>query len=203
REPGLLEGRDQEVTLLATGLHGWAELAAKLQAEHACRLLRDMMDVFSERIVDQGGVIVESQADRLLAMWNAPMTQPDHALLASAAALGILEELPELNKRWQELAGGPLSLGIGLHLAEVQVGSMGSHHRFKYAPFGPSLEVVQGVQQATRKLARTVLITGPIQEQLPDTMATRRLCQARLTGLAEPVPLYELHSVTGTPEWLA
>ena len=48
-----------------------------------------------------------------------------------------------------------------------------------------------------------ILVTGSIQNQLPDTMATRRLCQVRFPGAKEPVPLYELYGVKGSAEWVA
>jgi adenylate cyclase len=136
-------------------------------------------------------------------MWNAPKVQPDHALRACGAALGMLEEMPEMNARWQDKAGGPLSLNIGLHTGLAMVGSVGSIHQFKYRPFGPVLHMVRRVQDATRRFGRPILMTGTVQTNLPDTLATRRLCQARLLPGSEPVALYELHGVTAAPEWLA
>src|SRR5262249_3786429 len=133
----------------------------------------------------------------------APKAQRDHALLACGAALGMLEEMHEMNTRWQELAGGPLSLNIGLHTGLAMVGSVGSVHQFKCRPFGPVLHIVRRTQDATPRFGRPVLMTGSVQRYLPDTLATRRLCQARLLPGGEPIALYELHGVTASPEWLA
>jgi adenylate cyclase len=200
--PSLLDAREAEVTLLVCHLRGWAELAKTLGPEKACKLARELMDRLGDRILDQSGVLVGMSGDGILAMWNAPQEQREHALLASGAALGMVEEVHEMTTRWKEMTGD-LSLSIGLHTGKAMVGSVGSRHQFKYRPFGTLLDVARRVQDATKRFGRPILMTAPVQNGLPDSMATRRLCQARLVSAAEPFALYELHGVTATPEWLA
>ena len=59
-----------------------------------------MMEQLSYWILEFGGVIVDFAGDGILAMWNAPTSQPDHAARACLAALAMLNELPSLNERW-------------------------------------------------------------------------------------------------------
>ncbi|OAI54115.1 hypothetical protein AYO44_15450, partial [Planctomycetaceae bacterium SCGC AG-212-F19] len=202
RDPALLEAREVEVTLLVSHLRGWADLAKRLGPEKACKLARELMERIGDRLIEQSGVVIGMSGDGILAMWNAPKAQREHALLASGAALGMLEEMHELTTRWKEHTG-ELSLNMGLHTGKAMVGSVGSPHQFKYRPFGPVLDLVRRVQDATRKFGRPLLMTGAVQNGLPDSMATRRLCQARLLPGTEPVALYELYGVTASPEWLA
>jgi adenylate cyclase len=202
RDPSLLEGREQEVTLLVGHLRGYADMVKRLGPYKGCLLARDLMERVGERILEQKGVIVDLSGDGILAMWNAPLSQRDHALLACGAALGMQEEMQEMNDRWKEQAGGPLAVSIGLHTGTAQVGSMGSSQQFKYRAYGPALDMVRKVQDATSKFGKPVLMSGAVQNQLPDTLATRRLCQVRYVPNAEPVAIYELFGVTATPEWL-
>jgi adenylate cyclase len=203
RDPSLLEAREVEITLLVSHLHGWADLARRLGPQKACQLARDLMERLGDRIGEQQGVIVGMSGDGLLAQWNAPKAQREHTLLACGAALGMIEEMNDLNNRWKDQTGEPLHLHIGLHTGLAMVGSVGSSHQFRYRPFGPVLETVRRVQDATKKFGRPILMTGAVQNLLPDTLATRRLCQARLLPGGEPVALYELYGVTASPEWLA
>jgi adenylate cyclase len=203
RDPTLLEGRTQEVTLLVGSLHEFPRLAGKLGPQNSCRLLRDLLERLTERIVENGGVIVDYVGAGVMALWNAPVRQPDHALLAAGAALAMLGEVPDLNGRWQTQVGEALKVGIGLHTGDVQVGSMGSSHKFKYAPYGPTVALASRVQAATRQLGAHLLVSGATRERLPDTLALRRLGQVRWTGLAEPLVLHELHGVGGSPVWVA
>jgi adenylate cyclase len=203
RDLNRLDGRSQEVTLLSARLDRYGPLAERLGPQNACRLVRELLERLTERILEHRGVVVEYEGEGVLALWNAPVVQPDHALLAAGAALGMADSMPDFSAKWLQQTGEPLSLGVVLHLGAVQVGSMGCTHRFKYGVHGPALRLIRQVQAATAKLGRPLLITGPVQNHLPDTLATRRLCQARFAEAADPVPLYELHGVTGSTEWTA
>lgn len=203
RDPELLEGRTQEVTLLVSDLHQFPRLAQKMGPQNSCRLVRDLLEKLTERIVENGGVIVDYSGAGLTAMWNAPARQPDHALLACGAALAMLGEAPDLSGRWRGTVGEPLRLGIGLHTAEVQVGSMGSSHKFKYGPFGPAVALARHVQQATARFGVHLLLTAPTREELPDTLALRRLGRVRWPEVKETVELHELHGISGSAVWTA
>lgn len=202
RDPALLEGRKQEVTVLFSDLRGFSTLAERLGPQHTCRLLRDLMERFSERIAEQGGVIVDYIGDGILAMWNAPAPQQDHAARACRAALAMLAELPALSDRWRDQVGGPLHIGIGLNTGEAQVGNTGSSRKFKYGPLGHTVNVASRVQNATKDLRLPLLITASTHDQLQGAFATRRLGRVRVVGLTGPVMLYELHGGESS-EWPA
>src|SRR5690606_35732790 len=115
QNPRMLEGGIQEVTILVSGLRGFWRLAERLGPQHTWELMRDVMDRLSEHILDEGGAIVDYAGDGILAMWNAPILQPDHATRACRAALAMADELPDLNKKWNSAAGGQLRAGIGIN----------------------------------------------------------------------------------------
>jgi adenylate cyclase len=201
RNPDLLEGRNQDVTVLFSDLRGFTTLSQRLGPQNTCRLLRDVMERLSERIVEFGGVIVDYAGDGILAMWNAPTPQADHAVRACDAALAMLGEVPGLNDKWRHLADGTLELGVGVNTGPVQVGNTGSSRKFKYGPHGHTVNLASRVQDATKKLCLPVLITAATRDLLPPTHATRRLGRVRLPGVHESVVLYELHGRSAPLEW--
>ncbi len=202
QNPNLLEGRSQEVTLVFTDLRGFTALSQRLGAARTCRMVRDMMEGLSEQIVAQGGVIVDYAGDGILAMWNAPTEQPDHAIRACRAALAMLGELPQINQRWGQEAGDALSLGIGINSGPAQVGNTGSSRKFKYGPHGHTVNVASRVQDATKILGLPLLVTGAVRDLLPPSMYTRRLGQVRLPGVEQPAVLYELQGERPSDQWL-
>ena len=124
RHPDLLEGRDQEVTILVSDLRGFTTIVERTDARTTCQLVRDLMERLTERIAEQGGVIVDYAGDGILAMWNAPVPQPDHPVSACRAALAMLGELPALNHL---AAGDWRALAVG-HRRQHRVGA-GRQHR--------------------------------------------------------------------------
>jgi adenylate cyclase len=203
RDEKMLEGRTDEVTVLFSDLRGFTPLAERLGAHKTCHLLRDMMERLSERIVEHRGVIVDYAGDGMLAMWNAPARQPDHAERACRAGLAMLGELPGLNARWGDEAAVTLALGIGINTGEALVGNTGSTRKFKYGPHGHTVNLASRVQDATKKLGLPLLITASTRERLPGTLLTRRIGRVVLPGVREPVVAYELFGEHGSPEWLS
>ena len=201
RDPTLLEGREREVTVLFADIRGFSEVSERLPARLSCELIRDFMEHFTARIVESAGVVVDYMGDGLLAMWNAPVDQPDHAALACRAALAMRDALPELNRRWQDRLGRPLGVGIGLNSGPALVGNTGSQKKFKYGPLGHTVNLGSRVEGATKHLGVALLITGSTRDRLNPTFATRRLCRARVVGIAGEVDLHELHSESESSDW--
>lgn len=202
-DPGLLEGHERDVTVLFSDIRGFSRISEKLTARETCLLVRDVMEELTARIREHGGTVVDYIGDAILAIWNAPMDQPDHARLACAAARSMLGVLPGLNQRWAARIGGPFGLGIGLNSGMALVGNTGSRSRFKYGPLGHTVNLASRVEGATKQFGVPILITGATRSRLGDWEGTRRLCLARVVGIVEPVALYELHADGGDPDWRA
>jgi adenylate cyclase len=198
----LLDGREQEITILVSDLRGFSRLSEQLGPQKTCQLMRDLMDRFTQRIIEQGGVIVDYAGDGILAMWNAPIPQEDHAVRACRAALAMRDELPELNRKWQSLAGGQLDAGIGINTGVALVGNTGSSRKLKYGPHGNTVNLASRLQDTTKMLKLPVLITSSTRNKLPPEFATRRLFAARMRGIQEAVGLHELCGVNPLPAWL-
>ncbi|MBI3462052.1 MAG: adenylate/guanylate cyclase domain-containing protein [Planctomycetes bacterium] len=201
RDPTLLEGRDREVTTLFSDIRGFSHLSERLSPRDTCQLVRDVMERLTTRVRQYEGVVVDYVGDGLLAMWNAPLDQPDHASRACRAALAMLAELPEINATWREKVGASLRLGIGVNTGPALVGNTGSQQKLKYGPLGHTVNLGSRVEGATKQLGVPVLITGSTRALLGPSFATRRLFRVRVVGMAEAVDLYELHGETATPEW--
>lgn len=201
RDPGLLDGRRHEVTILMSDLRGFSRLSEKLGPEDTCRFVRDVMEFQSHCIVEQGGAIVSYLGDGILAMWNAPVGQDDHAILACRAALAIQKGVPALTAAWLDRLGAPVSIGVGVNTGPAQVGNTGSTRKFMYGPLGNTVNLASRVEGATKYLHTPILVTGATRSELGSAFATRRICKVRVVGIAEPVDLHELHGETADPVW--
>lgn len=200
-QPDLLNVRDAEVTLLFCDIRGFSRISEHLGAARTVDWISDVMDAISNCVRAESGVLVDYVGDETFAMWGAPEEQPDHAQRACRAALAMLEQLPILNARWQAELKEPLDLGIGINTGVARVGNVGSKHKFKYGPLGNTVNLASRVQGATKHAKCRLLITGATQVKLGSEFATRRLCQARVVNIAQPVDLHELVS-PGSADWI-
>jgi adenylate cyclase len=199
-QPDLLQGRDEEVTLLFCDVRGFSRLSERLGPARTVEWISNVMEVLSDCVLAQEGVLVDYIGDELIAMWGAPEKQPDHARRACAAALAMLAELPRLNERWQPALGGPMDFGIGINSGVARVGNTGSRRKFKYGPLGNTANLASRVQGATKYLKAKLLVTGATRAQLGDEYPARRIGKVRVVNIAEPVELYEL-APPDRPDW--
>jgi adenylate cyclase len=188
--------QQREVTLLFADLRGFTELATALQTDPLfCELLSHVMDCLTDAVVQHDGHVVDYFGDGLMAMWNAPAAQQNHAELACRAGLRMLETLPAVATEWVRMIHADLRLGIGVHTGTVQVGNAGSKQRAKYGARGPNVHVASRVEAATKELRLPLVATQATIEQLPETLAAHRVCRASMPGLTKPFNLYSVSSV--------
>ena len=166
RDPALLDGSEREVTVMFADIRGFSSLSERLSARMTCELIREIMEHLTARIMESAGAVVKYIGDGLLAMWNAPLEQPDHALRACRAALAMWDGLPELNRRWEGRLGRTLGVGIGINSGLALVGNTGSHKKFNYGPLGHTVNLASRVEGATKHLGVSLLITGATEKWL-------------------------------------
>jgi adenylate cyclase len=201
RDPEILAAKERELTLLFADLRGFSKISERIGASETYLLLADILDRLTNQVMDHGGVVIDYYGDGLAAMWNAPTQDPQHADRAVRAALAMIGELPAINSQWAEKLGGIVRLGIGLNTGCAQVGNSGSRRRFKYGPRGHAVNLTSRVEAATKPLGVTCLLTAATRRALTTEVPLRRVCRARLTGMVEPIDLFELPAASDHPQW--
>ncbi|AGA29128.1 adenylate/guanylate cyclase domain-containing protein [Singulisphaera acidiphila] len=201
RDPSLLEGREREITILFSDIRGFSRVSEKLTPGETCQLAGDVMERLTVRVLEFKGVVVGYSGDGMLAMWNAPADQPDHAILACKAAIAMFAELPALDDLWRERIGGPLGIGIGINTGRALVGNTGSRTKFMYGPQGHAVNLASRVEGATKHLGVPVLMTGSTHEKLRGQLPARKLCRVRVAGIDGAADLYELHTGSVDAAW--
>jgi adenylate cyclase len=201
RDAGILAPQERELTVLFADLRGFSRIAERLGAHATFMLLADILDRLTVQIMDHGGVVIDYYGDGVAAMWNAPANQPEHAQLALEAAQAMLEELPALNVEWAERLGGLIRLGIGLNSGVSQVGNAGSKRRMKYGPRGHAVNLASRVEACTKLLGVPCVITEHTRRLLPAEAQLRRLCCARVSGMASAIELFEVAPLNAAPAW--
>jgi class 3 adenylate cyclase len=190
QHPESLLGQERNVTLMFADLRGYTTLAETLALTDCYELLGDVMEALTQIVVQQRGVVVDYYGDGLLALWNAPVAQANHADLACAAALQMFDVLPDVGQAWQDRLNGPLELGIGIHSGAAYVGNAGTRSRIKYGPRGNTVNIASRVQAASKQLQLPLVITAATQTKLSDKFFTLRVCTAKLPGLERPAELF-------------
>ncbi len=191
-DPEKLDERSAMITVLFCDIRRFSAITSKLATSEVVRWIRDSMTELSKCVFNCKGTLVDYAGDGLMAMWGAPVPQEQHASMALDAAFQMETTMRKLAKRWEPILGEPFRIGIGINSGEAHVGVIGTFPKFKYGPLGPAVNIASRVEGITKYLA-PLLVTKQTQQLIDgrDDSVSRRLCDARLVNISEPVPVYE------------
>lgn len=154
-----------EATVLFADLRGFTAAAERLGAENVIALLNRYLSAMSDAVLDHGGTVVSFMGDGIMAVFGAPLAQPDHAERAVATARELVgRRLPAFNAQ----TGESFALGVGVATGPVMSGTVGSERRLEYAAVGDTTNLAARLEQLTKQTPHSVLIAESTVAQLRD-----------------------------------
>jgi adenylate cyclase len=146
-DPDMLQlgGKRAEITTLFVDVRGFTHFSEQLAPENLVSVLNRYLAAFAEGVLAQEGTIDKFMGDALMAWFNAPIPQPDHALRAVRAALGIRAAVQKLH--YQLPPEYRLSFGAGIHYGEAVLGLVGTEKRMEYTAIGDSVNTAKRIQE--------------------------------------------------------
>ncbi len=195
-----LGGVQREVTVLFTDLRGFTALADR--TEDPSRLfaaLAAYLERMAECVGEQEGTLDKFIGDAVMAFWNAPFPQEDHALRALRCARRMQEEMDRFNAEAAAQGWPPLRMGVGINTGSAVVGQVGSRRRMNYTVIGSPVNLAARLESATRDLPAAgvceVLLGDAtrraLREHLPPEHGTR--VELELKGFQEKQVCWRLH----------
>jgi adenylate cyclase len=147
-----LGGVQREGTVMFSDLRGFTSFAESLPAERVIEVLNVYLGEMSAAILDNGGTLVAYMGDGIMAVFGAPIEQPDHADRALKAAREMLgTRLATFN--WylrEEGLGEGFRMGVGLNSGHVMSGNVGSQRRLEYTAIGDTTNTAARLEGMTK-----------------------------------------------------
>jgi adenylate cyclase len=163
-------------TLMFTDLRGFTSFSERLEATCVIDVVNVYLSEMSEAILGHGGTLVSYAGDGIMALFGAPIEQPDHADRAVAAGKEMLSvRLPRVNEFVRERGyGDGFRMGIGIHSGAFIAGNIGSERRLEYTAIGDTVNAasrIEGLTKGTRHMllfseATRVLMTHEPTEDI-------------------------------------
>jgi adenylate cyclase len=146
-----LGGVQREGTVMFSDLRGFTSFAEALPVERVIEVLNRYLSEMSDAILDEGGTLVAYMGDGIMAVFGAPVEQPDHADRGLAAAREMLRRLEGFND-WlrEEGLGEGFKMGIGLNSGPVMSGNVGSERRLEYTAIGDTTNTAARLEGMTK-----------------------------------------------------
>jgi adenylate cyclase len=198
-EGGLrLGGVQREGTVMFSDLRGFTSFAEKMPVDQVIEVLNRYLTEMSDAILDHRGTLVAYMGDGIMAVFGAPVEQPDHADRALAAAREMLgPRLERFNGYLRErgLSEG-FRMGVGLNSGQVMSGNVGSERRLEYTAIGDTTNTaarLEGMTKGTPHMLFASQSTVDLLKSRPDDLVfvdefevRGREAKIQLWSLADP-----------------
>jgi adenylate cyclase len=194
----VLGGVRREVTVLFSDLRGFTTFSEARPPEAVVETLNQYLGEMSEAILGNGGTLVSYIGDGIMAVFGAPIEQPDHADRALATAREMAGERLARFNAWiaENGVGEPFRMGVGLNTGAVMAGNVGSERRLEYTAIGDATNTAARLEGMTKGTPHQVFVAESTRERLSrvpddlvfvDEMPIRgRRSGIRVWGLMEP-----------------
>ncbi len=187
-----LGGEEKVISVLFSDIRGFTTMSEGVSPERLAAIMADYFQPMTEAVFHQGGTLDKYIGDAIMALFNAPLDQPDHVYAACRAAIAMQYAQIRINEALAGTATPPLKTGIGINSGPAIVGNLGSSIRFSYTAIGDTVNLASRLESATKKLGVDIIIGESVYRQVQDTLPCRALGAIQIPGKERPQPVYEL-----------
>jgi adenylate cyclase len=189
-ERGGIDTGRREVTLLFSDIRGFTTLSETRSPEEVIALLNRYFSLQVDVVFRHSGSLDKFIGDCIMAIWGAPLDDPDHAKHAVACALDMVDTLHAF-KRALGAEDSGFDVGIGVHSGPAVVGLMGSQKRLEYTAIGDTVNLASRIEGLTKDAKRRVLVSKDTAELCGDAFEFVHCGTFPVKGRAQPVELFE------------
>jgi len=192
-----LGGEMREMTFMFCDIRGFTSISELFDSQGLTRLINRFLTPMTNLILSHNGTIDKYMGDCIMAFWNAPLLDEDHARDACQTALLMVVDLQILNDALEKEAEEeerehrPIKIGIGVNSGEACVGNMGSEQRFDYSVLGDNVNLASRLEGQS-KTYRVTIVLGDNTVALAPDYAWLEMDLIKVKGKTEAVRIFGL-----------
>ena len=191
-------GQRRPITVMFVDIRGFTSLSESMAAHDVTEVVQMYLDHLSGLIFTWDGTVDKYVGDEIMAFWNAPRLQENHALLAVRCAYDLVNRSAELQQQLLDKGLPPIRWGVGINTGPAVVGNMGSRSRLQYTALGDTVNTA--ARFCSHAPAFQVLIGQMTYDMCRDYIAVDLVPGVQLKGKsAETFRIYEVTAVRENP----
>ncbi len=182
-----LDGSKETITVLFADLSGFTSYSEKQKPETVFKVLNGYLSLAADAVLEEEGTLDKFMGDAVLAIWNSPDPQEDHALRAVRAADAILRRTLAWHRNFPD-AAHHLNFCIGIATGPAIIGNVGTSELFNYTAIGDTVNLAQRLQVAAEP--GEILLQKTTYDIVADQANAEPLAPILVRGREQPVQVY-------------
>jgi len=192
-----LGGQRREITMYFSDIAGFTSLSEQLDSDQLVSMLSQYLDAMTREMLKAGGTVDKYIGDAIVAFWNAPEDNPDHAATACRTALACQQALRELRERFAGQGLPGVHARIGLNTGDVMVGNFGCERRLDYTAIGDAMNLASRLEGINKLYGTEIIMGDATYRATRDQFVTRTLDRVAVKGKAQGLVIHELVGYAG------
>src|SRR5262249_22157542 len=169
---------------------GFTAMSEALEPEVTARFLREYLTAMTDVVFRHGGTVDKYIGDAIMALYNVPFEQPDHAARAIRTALEFQSRLAAIAAGFGAAEWRELRCGMGINTGDAVVGTIGPEQRLEYTAIGDAINLGARLEALTKEHAVSILISEATRAEIGDEFDVRDLGEVPVRGKTRPVQIY-------------
>lgn len=192
-----LGGETRQISVIFADIRNFTALAARMSPDVVVRTLNHYLGILTAAIWEEEGTVTMFIGDALMAIFNAPLAQADHAQRAVRAAWAMRQALEQANAHIAP-DEEPVQYGIGVHTGPALVGNIGASERLQnYTAIGDTVNIAQRLQ--ANATANHILVSADACAACGEAALVRQLEPIAIRGRPTSLPVYQLEGLREPP----
>ena len=187
-----LGGERREITVMFADLSGFTALSTRLPPEELMALTNTYHAMMVEAVEGTGGYVNQFLGDAVMAIWGAPLANPDHAASAARAALQIVENIMRSKAEADALGVPGYAVKIGVNSGPAVVGNVGAPKRYNYTAVGETVNIAARLESVPEEYGCRVVIGPNTAAAIADRFVICELDWIKVKGKDAAFSIYQL-----------
>jgi class 3 adenylate cyclase len=185
-----LGGEQKDVAVLFSDIRGFTSISERMSPHELVTMLNDYYTRMIDVLFENGGTLDKTIGDAIMAVFGAPVNDPDAAAKAVRTALQMQEALKAFNNERRAKNLEPFEIGIGINTGVVVAGNLGSTKQFSYTVIGDEVNLASRMCSVAKK--GQIIITESAYRKVKWLFECNRLEPVTVKNVSQPVQIYEV-----------
>ena len=182
-------GQECEISVVFIDIRGFTAMSESMSGKEIVKMLNSYHSHMVGAIFRNGGTLDKYLGDGLIAYFNSPVEQPDHALRALKCSLDMSSELRVINEARDLEKLPPIRMGVGIHTGPAIVGDIGAPHRREFTAIGTAVNMTARLEGLTKLLDRDIVVSESTVRLIPE-MEWEELGEQEVQGSSQSLRVF-------------